>query len=276
LVRKLAVGLTPDDLVARRKFIGGSDANRIAGGDPGELQQLWQEKTGRSRPADLSAVLPVWMGSWTEELNRYWFEMQTGLDVTREGERLMHASYPYIAATLDGYTTTRDGQGCVFEAKHVNGFNYDAERILLRYLPQLHHQMFVAGVERAALSTFIGTQRWELQWIDFDPLYHAELLAREIGFWQCVAEDRSPTEERSIAPPDITPKVIAVDMTGNNLWAASAADYLENLDAAAKHKQAGDDLKGLLPDEAKSAYGHGVTVKRDARGAVRLSVERKR
>lgn len=55
----------------RRKGIGGSDAMKIMSGD---WLTLWEEKTGRAAAQDLSDVLPVVMGAWTEPLNRYWFE----------------------------------------------------------------------------------------------------------------------------------------------------------------------------------------------------------
>lgn len=271
MVRKLPIGLTPDDLTARRGFIGGSDANQIAGGVLSNLHRLWGEKTGRLRPSDLSDVLAVMMGSWTEELNRYWFERQTGLTITREGERVIHPRYPYLAATLDGFTSTRSGDGCVYEAKHVNAFNYDAATILARYMPQLHHQMYVVGVEHAALSVFVGTMQWELMWVDFDPLYHSELLAAEQRFWRSVVEDKEPSEE-GVTPPDYVPPVEVIDMTGNNFWASVALDWIESKEAALRNKQAGESLKSLLPETAASASGHGVAVKRDSRGYVRLSL----
>lgn len=130
------------------------------------------------------------MGTVTEELNRHWFERQTGLTVIREGEHLVHGEFPWMAVTLDGLTTTKAGQGALFEAKHVNPFNYTADKILQRYLPQLHHGMFVAGVEYAVLSVFIGTMGWECQWVEFDPLYWTELFAAERSFWRRVAEGR--------------------------------------------------------------------------------------
>ncbi len=269
--RKLPIGLSADDLTARRGFIGGSDANKIASGNLSNLHQLWREKTGRLRPLDLSDELPVMMGSWTEELNRFWFERRTGYDVTREGERIVHPHYPFLAATLDGWTRTESGDDAVYEAKHVNGFNYDPETILARYTPQLHHQMYVAGIGHAALSVFVGTMQWDLIWVEFDPLYHAALLTAEKRFWQSVIDDVEPIEEE-ITPPDYIPPTETIDMTGNNQFAAAAADFLETREPAKRNKAASESLRSMLPDTAAAATGYGVAVKRDSRGAIRLSV----
>src|SRR5215467_10677590 len=62
----------------RRSFIGGSDARIIMGSDEVALVRLWQEKRGEIEPEDLSGNLIVQLGSATEELNRSWYERNTG------------------------------------------------------------------------------------------------------------------------------------------------------------------------------------------------------
>jgi len=183
--------LTAADHEARRHSIGGSDATLIASGDVGKLQRLWAVKTGRTAPEDLSDILPVQMGTVTEELNRWWFERRTGLEISREGERITHADHPWLTATVDGIITA-NGQQALFEAKHVNAFNYKPAKLANRYAAQLHHSMAVTGLRHAALSIFIGTLDWDCLWIEFDPLYHAQLFQRERHFWRNVTEDRSP------------------------------------------------------------------------------------
>ncbi len=64
----------------RRYFIGGSDARIIMGNDEGALVRLWQEKRGEVGPEDLSGNLIVQLGSVTEDLNRRWYEANTGAD----------------------------------------------------------------------------------------------------------------------------------------------------------------------------------------------------
>ena len=62
----------------RRRFIGGSDARIIIGDDEAALLRLWREKRGEVEPEDLSGNLIVQLGQATEDLNRRWYERNTG------------------------------------------------------------------------------------------------------------------------------------------------------------------------------------------------------
>src|SRR6516225_9009213 len=62
----------------RRHFIGGSDARIIMGDDEAALLRLWREKRGEVPPEDLSGNLVVQLGLATEELNRRWYQANTG------------------------------------------------------------------------------------------------------------------------------------------------------------------------------------------------------
>ena len=62
----------------RRAFIGGSDARMIMGDDEAALVRLWREKRGEAEPEDLSGNLIVQLGSVTEDLNRRWYELNSG------------------------------------------------------------------------------------------------------------------------------------------------------------------------------------------------------
>jgi len=77
------VGLSSELLELRREGVGGSDANIILSGDPDRIHKLWREKRGQADPEDLSSILPVMLGSWTEAFNRQWYEQKFGLKVTR-------------------------------------------------------------------------------------------------------------------------------------------------------------------------------------------------
>jgi predicted phage-related endonuclease len=66
----------------RRRYVGGSDARVIVGDDEGALLRLWQEKRGEVDPEDLLGNLAVQLGLATENLNRRWYQAQTGRAVT--------------------------------------------------------------------------------------------------------------------------------------------------------------------------------------------------
>ena len=65
----------------RRYFIGGSDARIIMGDDEAALLRLWREKRGDVEPEDLSGNLIVQIGLVTEELNRQWYERNSGQSI---------------------------------------------------------------------------------------------------------------------------------------------------------------------------------------------------
>src|SRR5215831_9473202 len=88
--------------ISRRSFIGGSDARIIMGSDEAALVRLWQEKRGEVGVEDLSGNLIVQLGSATEDLNRAWYERNTGQRVTDVQRHVKHSAIPWMAATLDG------------------------------------------------------------------------------------------------------------------------------------------------------------------------------
>jgi predicted phage-related endonuclease len=68
----------PNYRESRNCYIGGSDARIIMGADEAALLRLWREKRGEAEPEDLSGNLIVQLGVVTEDLNRHWFERNTG------------------------------------------------------------------------------------------------------------------------------------------------------------------------------------------------------
>ena len=70
--------------------------------DETALLRLWREKRGEAEPEDLSGNLIVQLGRVTEDLNRHWFERNTGQAVIDVQKRVRHPLVRYLAATLDG------------------------------------------------------------------------------------------------------------------------------------------------------------------------------
>src|SRR6202035_3813461 len=90
------------DRPSRSDFIGGSDARIIMGKDEKALLRLWREKRGEEAPLDLSGVLIAQLGVVTEDLNRRWYELNSGNQVSGVQRHVVHRSLPWMAATLDG------------------------------------------------------------------------------------------------------------------------------------------------------------------------------
>lgn len=265
------LGLSAEARALRKDAIGGSDANIIMGGDEKKLLQLWREKRGEAEPEDLSDILAVQMGSFTEPFNAAWFEKNTGLLVTSRGVAIREGkARPYMACTLDG-RVGEPGEG-IFEAKHCGTRSTDAE-IFARYVPQLTHNCLVAGESRAFLSVFKGNGDWVMFEYELDRAYADRLLAAEDEFWLAVLDGKPPCA----VPAEPTPKPVGVveydmEALGNNAWANFAGEYLETRLAADRHESAKKEIKALVPDDASKAFGHGIIVKRDKRGALRFTL----
>src|SRR5271169_1547486 len=88
------------DSFDRRYFVGGSDARIIMGRDEAALLRLCREKRGEAEPEDLSGNLIVQLGLVTEDLNRRWFETNTGQVITDIQRRVRHPALDWMAATL--------------------------------------------------------------------------------------------------------------------------------------------------------------------------------
>src|SRR5262249_38606290 len=116
--------------VDRRSFIGGSDARIIMGADQAALVRLWRAKRGGAEPEDLSGNLVVQLGAATEELNRSWYERNTGRRVTDVQRRVRHSAIPWMVATLDG---TVEGTGAVFESKFMLPWSFSEEAAAEKY-----------------------------------------------------------------------------------------------------------------------------------------------
>jgi predicted phage-related endonuclease len=157
----------------RRSFIGGSDAQTIMGSDEAALLRLWREKRGEAEPEDLSDNLIVELGLVTEPLNRHWFERNTGHVITGVQRRVQHPVIRWMAATLDGMV---EQTGAIFEAKFMLPWSFSEVAAAEKYMPQLHHNMWVVNAKAAALSIITGGGKWVEISIPADPLYQHLLL----------------------------------------------------------------------------------------------------
>ena len=249
----------------RSAGIGGSDANTILSGDAERITRLWREKRGEADPEDLSKILPVMLGSWTEAFNRQWYERESGLQVSRVGTVEICKDHEWRRCTLDGYV---EAKGSVFEAKHVGAFR-KPEEVVEAYMPQLQHNMAVLNTDRALLSVIFGNQKWEVYEIAYDWLYQEELLIAETRFWDCVKSGDRPIP----APVPPAPKPVGVRemcLEGNNSWAAAASDWLECREAAKRHTAAVSALKSMIESDVTRAFGHGVEIRRSKAGALSI------
>ena len=255
--------------LGRRAFIGGSDAQIIMGDDETTLVRLWREKRGEVEPEDLSANLIVQLGVVTEELNRHWYERNTGHAIKNVQRRIQHPVINWMAATLDGLV---DPGGAVFEAKFMLPWTFSEEAAAEKHMAQLQHNMWVSDARSAVLSIITGGGKWVEMPVHADPLYQHLLLTAEKKFWRCVMSGEHPRLFGVEPPRPRLEAVRIVDMSASNSWAEFAAVFRRTRPAFVEHEAAKADLKKLVPEDAKEASGHGLRAKRSKSGAVSFEV----
>jgi predicted phage-related endonuclease len=236
---------------SRRSFIGGSDARIIMGSDEAALIRLWREKRGEAEPEDLSGNLIVQLGSATEELNRSWYERNTGRRVR------------------DGIVDVTEA---VFESKFMLPWSFSEEAAAGKYMPQLQHNMWVTHLRTSVLSIITGGGKWVEITIPMDPLYLSVLVSAEKKFWRCVQSGEVPHLVLAEPPRPRIEAIRIVDMSASNSWAEFATLFRSTRSAFLDHERAKSELKALMPEDAREAIGHGVKAKRSKSGAVSFDV----
>jgi hypothetical protein len=276
----MKLGLTAEQKVARRACIGGSDAGAIvAGGE--EWRKLWAIKTGRLQDDDLSDILAVQMGSFTEPFNCFWYEKMTGRAVTRRGDRAQHPRWDFLACNLDGATTTAAGEPASFQAKHVGRAG---DQMVLRYTAQCTHEALCCGYDHYVMSAFIGNSKWEMTEGEVDPFFAADYLGKCADFWSFVRADMEPPDAPPLpvpAPRKLRRVVLEDSPDGINNWPNWGAAMVEYLDtwkgtkvAADLHGLASRSVKELMPEDVGTILRYSVKAAKDKAGSVRISLSK--
>jgi hypothetical protein len=239
------------------------------GTDEAALVRLWREKRGKVGPLDLSGSLIVQLGKVTEELNRAWYERNTGRTIGDVQRQVKHSTIPWMAATLDGVV---EGTGAVFEAKFMLPWSFSEERAAEKYMAQLQHNMWVTHLKKAVLSIITGGGKWVEITIPMDPLYLSVLVSAEKKFWRCVQSGDPPHLINAEPPRARVEAVRIVDMTASNSWAEFATLFRTTRSAYVEHERAKAELKGLIPEDVYQATGHGVRARRSRSGAINFEL----
>jgi hypothetical protein len=174
-----------------------------------------------------------------------------------------------MAATLDGVVV---GTGAVYEAKFMLPWSFSEEFAADKYMAQLQHNMWVTNARMAVIAIITGGGKWVEISVAADPLYQHLLLTAEKKFWRCVQFGDTP-RLFGVGPP--RPRIEAVrsvDMASSNEWAEFATLFCSTRSVFLEHERAKTELKGLMPEDAKEAFGHGVRAKRSKAGAVSFEV----
>ncbi len=258
--------LTDSQLKARDGKLTASRVACLMTGDKDKMLNLWRELGGDPAfvPDDLSDIWAVRLGEITEQLNLDWYS-EHNAEITCRGDVVVaEAPDDWAAATLDGWCVNLS---CPIECKHVGGFE-KFEAIVERYMPQMHWQMLVTQSNQCVLSVIEGAREPRIEIVKYNVDYGKELWRRAEKFMECVRSLTPPVDMPPVAAP-VTPTK-EYNMTGNNLWASAAADWLEHRLAAKQFESAKDAIKSLVPPDAVVAHGHQVRAKRSKTGSLTI------
>lgn len=262
------MALTDAQRLARQGKLTASRVSCLMEGNKDKIMEVWRELCGDPtyEEENLDDVWQVQLGSCTEGLNLDWYERTQKRVLSRRGEVVVHPHYDWAAATIDGFDDLLPGP---VETKHVGGFE-PIETVIQRYQPQVQWQMEVTGTKKCILSVIEGGRVPRLVPIDRNPEYADELMARANKLMVHVYDMTPP-----VVMDPIELKVISrlkdYVMTGNNHWAAAAADWLKHKDAAKSWDKSVELIKGLVANDAASATGYGIIARRDR--ANRISIK---
>lgn len=272
--RQFQMGDKP--LAERRNTIGGSDINRLASGDPKQINDLYEEKI-EGRSVDLSMVWPVVMGHVTEDLNTEWCQVKQGIDIVDRQRVIRGTEYPFMRCTLDGAVRKYKGKAAVFDAKYTMGRPMKGEewsevipRLVRKYTPQLHWNAYLLEeaegkkVEYGLLSIIRAGNEPTFHEIKIDPAYTQELIELGKYFMACIELGFYPDEmERPDVPtpPEEREPIDITETTHDTKWKAWAELWVQSAGAADTFKKAEAEIKKLVPKNASEAFGHGIRVK---------------
>jgi len=260
----------------RKGFIGGSDCVKIM---QGNWLELWQVKTGRVEPEDLSRNIAVQMGVYTEDFNLEWFAHEYGFNLYNKQltENDMIDGVP-AKGTFDGmvYTDneTKINDAHIVEAKHTNAYN-TLDKVIEYYMPQVQLYIELAGAEGAYLSVIFGNNKWESAYVSRNKEYFNSMWAVVSDFWGYVLRDEEPIGNDQ--PIQLSIDKVSVDnmvkrnATSDNQFVDAAITYIENEAAAKTFESAKKQIKDMVGDNEREVYCDQLTAKRDKRGAIRIT-----
>lgn len=160
MIQMHKLGSRDEWLEARKGYIGGSEASSIVGKNPYMSNvELWELKTGRRQPNDLSGNELVQYGHDAEEYLRELFKLDFPELAVNYSENNLWTNdeFPWAHASLDGWLENKDGRRGVLEIKTTSILQSMQkerwhDRIPDNYYIQVLHYMAVIEADFACLK----------------------------------------------------------------------------------------------------------------------------
>ncbi|OZG57828.1 yqaJ [Bifidobacterium tissieri] len=187
---------------ARNKGVGGSDVAKIMGiSSFGTPKDVWDEKTGRVIPEDISDKPAILVGNALEDVVRKWFQRQhPELEVQQVHGMLRSKTRPWAQASLDGRCrvlgTKRNDPAnyAVLECKTCSEFRAAdwEDGVPDYYLTQVTHYLSVTGWPKAYVVVLIGNREFREFTVERDEQDIAAVDKAVDDFWHLVETNQMP------------------------------------------------------------------------------------
>ena len=148
------------------------------------------------------------------------------------------------------------------------------EKVIQYYMPQIQLYCRLAGAPDAYLSVIFGNNKWESTVVSYDYSYFNSMWAVVSDFWDHVVRNEEPI---GIQAPDISTNSISVDnmvirdASTSNEFVSTAATYTQGLEQDKVFQNAKKSLKEMVAPNEREVYCDFLTVRRDKRGALRIT-----
>ena len=279
----------------RNEYIGSSDAKTIIGDD---WQDLWERKTGRKDPDDLSEVFRVQLGVFTEEFHLDWtfrkfqneqadpdnWEMsklnksQKQHEYVRStGQNTPLRSHPDALLSYFGKAVSVENIDIPVEVKHSGAF-LNSNAACDYYMPQLQHHMFCWGQRHCLFSVILGNNEPDRIWVERNDEYVGHYLAKADEFWNYVKADIKPNYRTgSVMHTSVTDSIrkngmVRRNISEDNHMTSLVQDLYETAYAAKQHSDTKTIIKKEMKEDEAELYSERVSIKKNKRGAVTIKL----
>jgi len=197
--------LTAEQLQARKRGLGGSDAAAVLGLSPwASPLDVYLEKADPETPPTVETEAMYW-GNVLEDVITREFAKRTGLKVRRSNVTHRLDGTPLIAHVDRLIEGAVDGHRALLEAKASSIWNRDewgdegTDQIPKYYLIQVQHYMAVLGFQLAFVAVLLGGNDFRIYRVPANQKLIGDLVHLERRFWERHVERRIPPDPQSLA-----------------------------------------------------------------------------
>jgi len=180
--------LTNEQLQARKKGIGGSDAAAVCGLDIYRSPlDVFLEKTGQVESQDISHKNCIKYGNFFEDFVANLYAHERGVIVRKCNKTLVHPRYEWMIANIDRRVV---GQKLVLECKTASVFGAkqwgedDSDYIPDNYLMQVAHYAAVCDVPKVDVAVYFTDHRFKICTYNRNLKLEKQLIEIERNFWE--------------------------------------------------------------------------------------------